>query len=382
MREIPLAWLQLTKEKRRFAAALAGITFAVVLMLTQLGLRDVLYRASTRIPDHLQGDLVVANAQYEYLYDTQHFSRHELYRALALDSVYSVAPLYLGMVSWRDPVHLSEHRISIVGITPSHPALQLPGLREHLADLRVPDTVLFDVGSRPEYGRVADLYAHNPHLVTEVNGKRVKIAGLVKLGATFGAGGHIITSDTNYARLFGRSFNLIDLGVIQLKPGTDLEKVRAQLTSLLPNNLKVMTREQFAGHERNYWESRAAIGFIFDLGSVLGLVVGIIIVYQILYTDVTDHLKEYAVLKALGYLDRHLYGVVVKQALILSILGFLPGYLIAQLLYVLARNQAYVPMQMTIGRFVFVLVLTVGMCSGAAGLAMRKLQLADPADVF
>jgi putative ABC transport system permease protein len=382
LQKIPLAWLQLTKQKGRFAAALAGITFAVVLMLMQLGLRAVLYDAATRIPDHLLGDLVIMSAHHEFVYFTRPFSRYELYRALALDGVQSVAPLYLGMVTWREPIHLSQHEIFLIGISPSHPALDLPGLAEHLRDLHLPDTVLFDTDSRPEYGPVEELYKSNSHLVTEINGQRVKIAGLVRMGATFGAGGHIVTSDVNSSRVFSRPLDLIDLGLVRLKPGADPYDVAAQLVGRLPPSLKVMTREQFAAHERDYWEGRVAIGFIFDLGSVLGLVVGLIIVYQILFTDVTEHLKEYAALKAIGYLDRQLYGVVIKEALILSVLGFLPGYLIANGMYVLARSQAYVPMHMTAGRVIFVFCVTAAMCCGAAGLAMRKLERADPADIF
>jgi putative ABC transport system permease protein len=382
MHNIPVAWLQLTREKRRFAAALAGITFAVILMLMQLGLRAVLYSAATRIPDHLVGELVVTSAHYEYLYAARPFSRHVLYQVLAHDSVLSVAPMYLGMVTWREPVSGEEHRIFAIGFAPGQSPLELPGQAEYAAALHLPDTVLFDTGSRPEYGSIAELYRRNPRLVTEVNGVKVKVAGLVNLGATFGSGGHIVTSDVNCARLMGRPISLVDLGVIRLKPGADPQLVRDQLTALLPQQVQVMTREEFATRERDYWESRAAIGFIFDLGSVLGLVVGGIIVYQILYTDVTDHMKEYATLKALGYLDRHLYRFVLEQALILSALAFVPGYIVAHLLYILARDQAYVPMQMTVARAAFVFVVTVIMCSVAASVAMRKLQLADPAEIF
>lgn len=382
MRDVPLAWLQLVHERRRFFVALAGIVFAVILMLMQLGLRAVLYRAATRIPDHLTGDLVITSAHYEYLYAARPFSRRQLYQAMAVEGVRSVGPMYLGNATWREPSSLREHKIFAIGINPSQPVLELPGLDPLFPSLHLPDAVLFDVGSRPEYGAVADLYARNPQLVTEINGQRVKVAGLFDLGATFGSGGHIITSDVNFARLFRRSINLIDMGVIRLKPGVDPESVRDELTQVLPSNLLVMTRTEFAERERSYWEKRVAIGFIFDLGSVLGLFVGAVIVYQTLYTDVVDHLKEYATLKAMGYPDRYLSMVVFQQALILSVLGFIPGYVIAHGLYILARDEAYVPMQMTLGRIFFVFLLTLSMCSLAGVMAMRKLRLADPADIF
>ena len=112
MRRVPVAWLQLTHEKRRFAAAVAGVTFAVALMLMQLGLRAVLYRAATRIPEHLAGDLVMISPRYEYLYALTSFSELRLYSALAVRGVTSVAPMHLAMGLWRHPSTHQAHRIS------------------------------------------------------------------------------------------------------------------------------------------------------------------------------------------------------------------------------------------------------------------------------
>src|SRR5919197_2918318 len=101
MRGVPLAWLQLTFEKRRFAAALAGITFAVVLMLMELGLREVLYRAAARIPEHVAGDLVMISPQYEFLYALRPFSERRLYSVLSSPGVAAVVPIYLQMGAWK-----------------------------------------------------------------------------------------------------------------------------------------------------------------------------------------------------------------------------------------------------------------------------------------
>lgn len=382
MRRVPLAWLQLTREKRRFAAALAGITFAVVLMLVQLGLRAVLYLAATRIPDHLTGELVMINPQYEYLYALRSFSHRRLYSALSVEAVESVAPLYVSMGTWKAPSSFEEHQIFVIGVPADRDVLDLPAVHDQLAQLRVSDAVLFDTGSRPEFGPAADLYRKRPELFTEVNGHRVRVVGLFDLGATFGAGGHLLTSDSNFSRLFHRPLGLIDIGVIRLRPGANAEAVRDELARVLPSDVVVLTRQEFAARERDYWARRAAIGFIFDLGSVMGLLVGSVIVYQVLYTDVTDHLDEYATLKAVGYRDRFLFGVILREALVLGVFGFVPGYAIAELTYAVARSQAHVPIAMTLGRAASVFVLTVSMCGAAGAIAMSKLRYADPAEIF
>ena len=146
--------------------------------------------------------------------------------------------------------------------------------------------------------------------------------------------------------------------------------------------MRVLTRANFIEGEKTYWKANTGIGYIFTLGVIIGFVVGAVIVYQILYTGVNDHLAEFATLKALGYTDFYLSMIVLRQALMLSIFGYIPGVLMANVLYSLTSNYAFLPMNMDPRRVVLILILTIGMCAGSALLAMRKLRQADPADIF
>ena len=132
----------------------------------------------------------------------------------------------------------------------------------------------------------------------------------------------------------------------------------------------------------DYWNKNTPIGYVFSFGVVVGLCVGGIIVYQILFADVCDHLKEYATLKAMGYTDRYLFGVVFQEAAILALLGYVPGLLVCLLLYRIAGNATALPLEMTWPRGAFVLVLTVLMCCIAGAIALRKVRSTDPAEVF
>ena len=380
---IPLAWLQLMREKQRFAVAVAGIAFAVILMLVQLGLRDALYESATKPIDHLQGDLIITSSQYEYLFSTDNFTQRRLYSALALDDVEWVAPLYLGVGTWRQPETYDERKILVMGFIPGTPVVDFPEVRQNTEKLEISDSVLFDSASRPEYGPVTEIYARDKAVVTEVNGKRIKVVGLFNLGPTFGSNAHLITSDLTFLRIFkNRQQGLIDLGFVKLKSGSDAEQARARLRAMLPLDVNVFTRQALLEQERDYWNKHLPIGFIFNLGSLMGLVVGGVVVYQILFADVNDQLPEYATLKAMGYLDRDLSKVVLQEAVILSALGFVPGYLIAQMLYIFAHNKAGVPIHMTVSRVVIVFILTVLTCGVSGFIAMRKLRLADPAEIF
>jgi putative ABC transport system permease protein len=383
MNHVPVAWLQLTRDTRRLAAAVAGIAFAAILMLIQLGLYAALHESATKLIERLRGDLILTSSEYQYLFSTGHFTRRRLYSALAVPAVQSVAPLYLSLGNWRNPQTLEESKILVIGFIPDTRIIQLPEVPDADRAIALPDAILFDALSRPEYGPVAALFARDDSVTTEVSGRTTRVVGLFSLGPTFGSNGHIVTSDLNFVRLFPeREIGLIDVGLIQLKPGADVAAAQRQIRAILPRGVNVLTRAELTEQEIAYWNNHVPLGFVFRLGALMGLMVGGVIVYQILFSDVSDQLSEYATLKAMGYLDRSLFAVVLKEALLLSVAGFVPGYLIAQALYYVAHDRAGVPIHMTPERVAAVFALTVLTCVLSGAIAMRKVKSADPADVF
>jgi putative ABC transport system permease protein len=182
--------------------------------------------------------------------------------------------------------------------------------------------------------------------------------------------------------MLNRPESVCEFGLIRLKPGTDLLATRAELQRALPDDVNVLTREELNTLEKSYWQANTPIGFIFTLGAIVGLLVGVVIVYQILYTDVSDHLAEYATMKAMGYSDRHLNLVVLEEALILSVFGFPVGLGLALLIFRGARAATHLPIVMTLPLASMVGAFTVLMCAASGLIAVRKLKAADPAEVF
>jgi putative ABC transport system permease protein len=383
--KIPLAWLQLSHEKVRLLVAIAGISFADILMFMQLGFRDALFDSAVTFHTNVNGDVFLVSPQSTALIAMKSFPRRRLYQSLAFKDVESVTPIYLGFGIWKNPQEKTNTRqIMVIGFNPADQKLfELPGVAENIDKLQLPDTYLFDEQSKSDYGDISKLFQSGQPVQTEVDGRRINVGGLFTLGASFGADGNILTSDTNFTRLFKqRQQGLIDVGVIKLKPGADVQAAVAAIDAYLPIDVKVMSKQQFIDFEKNYWQNTTSIGFIFTLGTVMGFIVGIVIVYQILYTDVADHLSEYATLKAMGYTDFYLLTVVFQEALILSIVGFFPGMLAAVGLYTMTRNATSLPLLMTVARAVTVLILTMIMCTISGAIAVRKLRAADPADMF
>jgi putative ABC transport system permease protein len=311
------------------------------------------------------------------------FSQRRLYKALDVPAVESVHPIYLDYTTWKNPITGRPRSILTFAFNPEFNVFDLPGVEENINKLKMPDVVLFDRSSRVEYGPIASDFEQGKNVTAEVRRRRIKVAGLFTLGASFGADGNLITSDVNFLRIFNnRQRGLIDIGLIRLKPGSDVNQVAAYLRTYLPTDVNVFTKEEFIDFERNYWATSTAIGFIFTLGTIMGFIVGTVIVYQILYTEVTDHLSEYATLKAIGYTQNYLLTVILQEAFMLAVLGYIPGFACALFLYQVARDATLLPVFMSYYRAIMVLILTILMCFISGVIAMRKLRSADPADIF
>lgn len=379
----PLAWLQLSHQKTRFLVALAGISFADMLMFLQLGFQAALFESNVKFHKSFQGDLVLISPNSHSSIAMKSFSRKRIYQSLAVEGVKSVTSVYLSFAAWKNPVNRSTRNLLIIGLNPDNNPLKLPGLSQKVAPIKQKDVYLFDELSREEFGPIPSLLQNKKTVTTEINNHQVKIGGLFALGASFGADGNLITSDLNFQRLLpDRDPSLIHVGVIYLNDGANLDLVQKALRAKLPEDVKVLSKEEFIEWEKHYWKTSTAIGFIFAMGTSIGFFVGVLIVYQILYTDVSNHLPEYATLKAIGYKNRYFILVVFQEAIILAILGYIPGISITMLLYFLAAGATNLPIIMTISRAIIVLILTIIMCSISGIIAIRRLNSADPSDIF
>jgi putative ABC transport system permease protein len=381
--KVPLAWLQLSRERTRLLVAIAGIAFADILMFMQLGFREALFDSAVTLHQRLQGDIFLISPQSTALLSMKGFPSRRLYQALGFEGVRSISPIYLDFSLWKNPDTRGTRRILVVGFNPSDRVLNLPGVQQNLDAIKLPDVVLFDAASRPEFGPIARQFEGGGAVVTEVGNRRIQVGGLFTLGTSFGSDGTIVTSDLNFLRLFPqRNRGIIEIGAIDLEPGTNPATVIKSLKQQLPKDVRILSKAEYIAFEKQYWQNRTPIGYIFSLGTAMGFIVGTVIVYQILYTNVSDRLTEYATLKAMGYKSSYLLLVVFQEALILAVLGYLPGYGLSLGLYALAQNATRLPIAMSLMRAVTVLILTMLMCCISGAIAVQKLEAADPADIF
>ena len=382
-RRIPLSWLLLTRQPVRLLVALAGISFAGILMFMQLGFRDGLFDASVTAHRLFDADVVLISPRSASSVSMEAFPRRRLVQTLADPDVEGVTPVHWGLMLWRNPETRRNRSILALGFNPDDPFFVDPSLAEKTDALKQKGRILFDQLSRPEFGPIADWYRDGRVVETEIAGNRVRVAGLVSLGTSFGADGNLLTSTETFLDLMPQKPpGAIEVGLVRLKPGADAEQVVSRLSQRLPKDVSVLTKQGFIDFEQNYWKSSTSIGFIFTLGAAMGFVVGCVIVYQVLYTDVSDHLPEYATLMAMGYRLSHLLGVVVREGFYLAAMGYVPAYLAGQGLYWFVRDATKLPVGMDLSRALTVLVMILVMCMLSSFLAMRRLIDADPAEIF
>src|SRR6266852_6410113 len=365
-RDVPVAWLQLCHSRPKLLAAVVGIVFADLLIWMQLGFFASAIDISTYIHRKVRGALVILNPQTEGLEGAKPFPRRQLMRAQGHFEVETATPLYTGTAQWRDPWTGSKRLLGVYGIVPHAQAIAVPGLAESTGPLHEADTCLFDTRTRSkrEFGKVLTKLKAGEPVEAEVNARRVKVVGTTTIGASFNVEGNLVTSDANFIRLFPeRSPAAIDVGVVRLRPDADPRQVKADLQRIYGSDLLVLTIDEFADREKDFLLRTRPIGFIFSVGTVVAFFVGFAIVYQVLFSDVNNHLPQYATLKAIGYADSYLRMIVLQEGIILSLLGYLPGAVLALGLYALTAKAQGLPMQMTITRAVLIFTLTIVMCS-------------------
>ncbi|MCS6892319.1 MAG: ABC transporter permease DevC [Rhodovarius sp.] len=377
-----LAWRQLRADRARLAAAIAGVMFAGVLVFMQLGFQGALFDSATRMVSALHGDLFLKSPLTQVSFRSEQIPRTRAYQALADPDVEYAVPIYLAQAVVRNPATGSRRAAQIVGLDVTAGAVQVTGLAEIAHELTRPDTFAFDLRSRPEFGPIAQLFRERGPYEVQIGNRAMQLVGLIEIGPSFGADGNVVMSETNFRRIFPRQFSNTDLVALRLRPGAEPVQVAERLRALLPGDVRVMTQPELVAAERSYWEKGTSIGFIFGFGSVMGLVVGMVIVYQILFADIAGHLSEYATLKAMGYSNGYLARVVLGAAMILAVLGFVPCFGLSLILYDVVAAGTYLPLAMPIERAVGVFLLIFFMCFAAGLLAMRKLREANPADMF
>lgn len=379
-----LAWRDLLHNRQRLIVSIVGITFAVFLMFVEMGFLNAVYDSQTDLVRVLNADLVMVNRIKESLLPTQPFPRRRLVQALAVEGAAAAYPVYIEEFKsgWKDFETGRVHAILAVAFDPEDPAFLLPDLDRHLAELRLPDCAVADGQARGFYGDLVE------GREAELAGRRIRLVGTFDLGPDFRTDGMLIMTRDNFLRYFSKARfrtdlpEQVEIGLIKVSPDADRKAVQDRLSSALPPDVVVLTKDEYVAQIEEYWRTYQPIGTVFGLGMALGFVIGIAVCYQLLFTDIVDHYRQYATLKAMGYFDSFLTRVVLQKAWILAAAGFVVSLVLALGAYGVLEQLTSLRLRLTPLRALPVLGSALFMCSLGAILALRKVKHADPADLF
>ncbi len=384
---VPLALRSLTADRARLLRSVSGIAFAVLLMLFQFGAQKAFIDSSLEVVRALDADLVLMNPQKNRFGTKAPFPREQLVQAAAVDGVQSAHPLYAewSRSMWKNPDTGLWFKVQVLAFDPDKPVLRIPEVEAARHALRTPDTVLVDSRGRRFLGFPGAGGG------SELSLRRVRVIGTFPLGPDFLIDGTVIMSDRTFLNTFlpsggvtaaGSRPSKVEFGLIKLAADADLETVRARLRAALPNTVNILTKGELEAIEQAYQSRMAPVGPVFNIGVVIGFLVGMLIAYQILYADLSDQLGQYATLKAMGYSNGFLVRTVVEQSLAYGVVGYVPAWILANALFWVVAWVTLLPLGISLHLTLLTLALTLLMCGVSGLIAVRRILRTDPAEVF
>ena len=372
-RRTPFAWRNLTHRKVRALVALSGVCFSVLLVFMQIGFYSAVITAASAVYRRMDADIFLTSPTYVFLGRTGSIPRERLFQAQGVNGVRGIAPFYVDTQLYRNPETRQRHPMLVMGFEASTNPLRVS---EASAPRLENGRILIDSLSAPHFG------SQNTGTVTELGNRQVQIAGQYRLGPGFASDGAALMDDDTFVRVTEGSIAKPSFGVIRIADGADAAQVAAALRKVLPYDTSVLTRKEFIQREEDYWAVQTSIGPVFAAGAVLGLVIGVVILYQVMVTDIANHIREYATLKALGYSARRLQWIVLQEVSAFSLVGFVAGWLMSTGLFKVVRDATGLPMSMSVLQTASIFLLTLLMCWAAGLLSTRRLQKANPAELF
>jgi putative ABC transport system permease protein len=373
----PIAWLNTIQNKKRTATAVGGICFAVLLIFMQAGFLGAARTNASLAYATLDFDLIMISRGYLTMPRSESIDRYRIIQASSVEGVAHACGILIDGADWRNQRDGASASCFVFGVPTSGPVFVNPSINNQIGRLRDSLTVMADRNARKSYGPW-DVGGN-----ATINGQTLHVVGEYSLGMGLLADGSAVVSEDTYARLYGMiSVDRFNFGLIKIAPGADINAVANRLRAALPNDVVISTKPEIMRREERYFVTVKPVGIMFQVGMAVAFIVGAVILYQILSSEISNRLREFATMKAMGYTDRFIYGVGIKQGLLFSMMGYFPSLALSFVLYRVLRAASGFPVYMDLSRAVFVFCLALGMCAIAAILSLGKIKRADPADLF
>ncbi|MEW6669028.1 MAG: FtsX-like permease family protein [Thermodesulfobacteriota bacterium] len=373
---VSVAWHNVFQNKKRALAAVGGISFSILLVFMQLGFLDATRTAAASLFQIFDYDLGIVSERYKFLGAPDSFDRMRLTQAMVLPEVEAAAGLQIGQGFWKDKDTKSTCQVLIFGIPLEPRFIRDPMIRGVIENIRRNNTVLVDLYSHKDFGA---LFTGRE---VEVNDKTVSIAGHFRLGVTLFSEGCVIVSGDDFSRLTLQGGRAISYGFLRIRSGADPVKIKDRLKKVLPDDILIFTKKEMIQQEQDYFISVKPVGIIFQVGVLVAFIVGVVILFQVLNTDITTRLDEFATLKAMGFKDWSLYIIGIQQALLYALMGYFPSLVLGLIVFHVVHLLSRMPMDLDFPMALFVFSMSLLMCVISCILGLQKVRRTDPAELY
>lgn len=372
---LTLAIRNLFHDRIRLIVTLVGILFSIVLVAVQLGLYLGARKMIIDMIENAHGELwITAYGAKSFEEGGILLTPRERHAALTAPGVKAVVPLIVSFAEWRKPGGGSTNSV-IVGTDAEDGGLKPWNLVEgSIASIEAPDGVAVD------RSYLRDLGVAGVGDTAQVDQGRVRVRAITEGIRSFTMAPYVFTTLNRARSLLGVPGENVTYYLVQVAPGTDVGHLRQDLVTRLPG-VEVLTKAEFRDRSLDQWLFSTGAGVALIGGAILGLLVGTVIVAQTLYSSTKDHLNEFATLRALGSSSGYIHRVILAQAGLSAVIGYVLGMIIALTVVVLSTHTA-LPIIMTPGLAVSLFLLTLFMCAISAVSAIMKVTKIDPAMVF
>jgi putative ABC transport system permease protein len=386
---IALAYRQLLHRGAKLIGALTGVSVAIVLMFIQLGFQGALYDSAVGAARNLDADIVIANYDFQTAAFSPPWMPMRLLReALSVEGVASASPFYATTVRISNPSDGRHLTTWLFAFNPDAPVFVGGDINSQLDLIRLPRKAIIDAKSRKQNGDIAEQVRQTGRVdvvmpLFQMSVQPVlELEGVYEIGPTIDVDGSIIMSDLNYYSLIATPLDRVSLGIVRVAEGYVPEDVQRAIRQRLGSAARVFLKQEYVKNERDYIAKDTPIGFVFNLGLAVGVVVGIVFVSQVLHGIVSDNMREYATLRAIGYKQGFFVILVGAIAIAIAIITYLPSTLASYFVYQFTAEATKLPMQMKVSYMIEVFLLVLVMGLAATFLSSRKLKQADPVDLF
>jgi putative ABC transport system permease protein len=375
-RSMLVAALNLAQHKLRLVVALLGVAVSLVLLQIQISFLDAARTKVTLVYDDFDFDIALLPVTYQFLMSDGTFDRIRLNQAGATGDVADTYSLNIDNARWTDRATLRQSSTLLLGMDAPGDFVRDPMLRQGLAALRDSGQVLLDRFSRSDFGSFA------VGTDAKVGDNDVTIAGQFELGLFFYADGAVIARNADFARLSGRPTRDISVGLIRLRPGVDPAAAKAHLVAALPNDVRVLLRDEIIGQEQAFFVSAKPLGILLRVGMIIAVLVGMVMLMQVMSVEIVNRTKEFAVLKAMGFASPFVYGVALNEVGMLAVGAFLPAIAVAGAVLGVVRHLTHLPVGVTAGLGAEVLTVALLMGAAACAVVLPRIAYADPAELY